>query len=69
MMFIRPQLKSEISDSKTYWVVKFTHQCSDLGHLPGEDVKRLLKGYSYDDRYEMWYSPRGTIGYDVKEDN
>ena len=58
----------KISNDKAYRVEKFTEtQDSDYGCLPGSDVKSILRGYKYDAELEMWFSPKGTIGYAVTE--
>ena len=61
----------KIEATKKYRVYKMPscdERIYDLGVLPGTDVKRILKGYEYDPTYELWFSRRGTIGYDVQED-
>ena len=40
---------------------------SNLGTLPYEDVKRILKGYKYDEMFEMYFSPKANIGYAISE--
>ena len=60
----------KIESKKLYKVTKFfsnKDEVYNLGQLPGEDVKRLLQGYKYDEDFEMWFSTKGTIGYDVVE--
>lgn len=57
-----------IESDKTYHVERFTEEHdSDYGNLPGDDVKRILKGYVYDFDMEMWFSPKGLVGYSVTE--
>jgi len=57
----------KIENSKYYRVRKYGKVDSDLGTMNGEDVKGLLKGYAYDEDYDMWFSKASTIGYDVQE--
>lgn len=59
----------KIEAKKTYKVTKYlVDGCtSDIGELDGTDVKSLLKGYSYDETYGMWFSKAAKIGYDVEE--
>lgn len=58
----------EIKATATYKVTKYTgNATSDLGYLSGADVKKILKGYAWDEMFEMFYSAKGTIGYDIKE--
>ena len=40
-------------------------ECSNLGILPYEDVKRILKGYKYDEGFGMYFSPKANIGYAI----
>lgn len=57
-----------IESRKHYKVVKFFgDNVNDYGILPCEDVKRLLRGYTWDDTFGMFFSPKANIGYDVKE--
>ena len=56
-----------IDINKTYHVTKYGKTDSDLGNLPGADVRKILKGYTYDDRYGLWYSPAANIGYYIEE--
>lgn len=56
-----------IKNGKYYRVYKYGKVLSNLGSMSGEDVKNLLKGYSYDETYDMWFSKACTIGYDVQE--
>ena len=37
------------------------------GRLPGEDVKRMLKGCKYDNLFGMWFTPKANKAYDVTE--
>ena len=58
----------KIERSKRYRVVKSTTEdFTDLGVLPGSDVKRLLKGYILDERYDMFFSEKGFTGYVIEE--
>lgn len=58
----------EIKKTGTYQVTKWTLKSTlDYGHLSGADVKRMLAGYSYSDEMGLWFSKRGTIGYEVEE--
>lgn len=52
---------------KNYKVEKYTANMElfDCGRLPYEDVKRMLKGYKYDDEFEMYFSKAGNIAYSV----
>lgn len=54
---------------KQYEVTKYTAsgKCFKYGILPETDVKQIIKGYTYDEDLEMWFSKAGNIGYDVKE--
>lgn len=56
-----------IDTTKTYKVTKYGKTTTDLGTLPGADVKALLKGYAFDETFDLWFSPKANIGYDVKE--
>ena len=57
-----------IDNNATYEVTKYDRNITtEVGPLPGADVKALLKGYTYDETFEMWFSKRGTIGYDVRK--
>ena len=42
-------------------------QDSELGILPYEDVKRILKGYKYDELLGMYFSGKANIGYYITE--
>lgn len=59
----------KIENGKTYMVTKYQQNGTniDYGRLPGEDVKRLLKGYDYDENYGLWFSPKANCGYDIEE--
>ncbi len=61
----------KVEANKNYRVWKYNNNSdSDLGILTGEDVKKLLKGYKYEELLPgmgMWYSEGGRIAYDVKE--
>ena len=59
----------KIESKKFYRVTKYLSNGSDsdMGVLPGTDVKNILKGYSFDDQWGMWYSNRANVGYDVQE--
>ena len=59
----------EIKKESFYKVTKMaaTGKDSNLGTLPGEDVKKLLKGYTYDETFGLWYSEKATLAYDVTE--
>lgn len=65
--------KKEVSDmkieaSKTYRMAKITKdEYLDYGTLPGTDVKRILKGYSYDEEFDLWFSKGNKIGYELEE--
>lgn len=60
----------KIESGKTYQVRKWTKNSdANMGRLPGSDVKRLLTGYEYDSDFEMWYSRKCTIAYEVTEVN
>lgn len=39
----------------------------DCGNLPEGDVKRMLKGYKYDEMFGMWFSKAANIGYELEE--
>ena len=56
-----------IDITKTYKVTKFAKTDTDLGNLPGTDVRKMLKGYTYDEDFGIWYSPAANIGYSVEE--
>lgn len=59
----------EIKKEKLYKVEKYpaNGKSTDLGILPGTDVKSILKGYTYDSTFEMWFSGKANIGYDIEE--
>lgn len=62
----------KIDSKKYYKVAKITSEhYMDCGILLGEDVKRILKGYTYEvypwETVGTWFSKTGRIGYDVKE--
>lgn len=59
----------KIETAKDYKVTKYhaNGDCSNLGILPGADVKKILRGYEFDEMFEMWYSKSANVGYDVKE--
>ena len=40
---------------------------TNLGILSGEDVKKLLKGYTYDEEMELWFSAKANVGYWARE--
>lgn len=42
-----------------------TNQPSNYGVLNYEETKEILKGYKYDEKYGMWYTPRGNRGFEV----
>lgn len=49
---------------RNYKVEKYTQtDNSELGNLPYEDVKRILKNYAYDEMMDMYFSKAGNIGY------
>jgi hypothetical protein len=57
-----------IDTNATYAVTKYDRDItSEIGPLPGADVKKLLKGYTYDKDFGMWFSKAATIGYDVRK--
>ena len=53
------------AEVSTYKVEKYLANgtCSDCGRLPKEDVKRMLKGYKYDEEFDMYFSRGANIGY------
>lgn len=54
---------------KNFKVTKYYHNgdIKRYGVLPEVDVKRLLKGYKYDELLDMWFSEKANIGYELKE--
>jgi len=54
---------------KNYMVEKYESNGtnSELGCLPYEDVKRILKNYKYDNDLDMYFSAKGNIGYWIDE--
>lgn len=38
----------------------------DMGCMPGSDVKALLRGYSFDPEYDLWFSPKANVAYSVE---
>ena len=38
---------------------------SNYGILDANEAKELLRGYSYDDKYQMWFTKRGNRGFEV----
>ena len=61
-----------INTNDTYKVTKYVYRSSDvdtfnLGFLTGSDVKNLIKGYTFDDVFEMYFSNACTIGYEIKK--
>ena len=57
-----------IFKDKRYRVTKYTKDItSDCGILSGEDVHLILKGYKYDEMFELYYNGSATVGYDVQE--
>ena len=63
----------KIDSKKNYRVKRYnTVQIdSDYGILPGADVKRILKGCTYEcfpwETEGMWFSKSGRFGYTVQE--
>ncbi len=60
----------KIESGKSYRVERFStyaNDDADYGILPGDDVKRILKGYTYDEQFQMWYSGSSKVGYSVEE--
>jgi hypothetical protein len=61
----------KIENSKYYQVNKM--HCSDpskdcnYGVISGEELKAIVKGYKWDDDYDMFFSEKGMIGIMVKE--
>ena len=39
----------------------------EYGSLAESDVKRMLKGYEYDELFGMWFSPKANVSYTVEE--
>lgn len=57
-----------IFKDKRYRVTKYTNDtASDCGVLSGDDVHAVLKGYKYDEAFEMYFNASATVGYDVQE--
>lgn len=53
---------------KTYRVKKYTQEATmDCGLLPESDVKKLLKGYTYEPDFEMYFSKKANFAYTVEE--
>lgn len=60
----------KIYNDRRYSVEKYAISESNdanYGILSGADVKRLLKGYTYEEEMEMWFSPKAQIGYSIIE--
>lgn len=58
----------KIDINKLYNVERYTEKDTrDYGTLYGSDVKKILRGYTYNEEFEMWFSKKGTIGYYVTE--
>ena len=62
-----------IDPSKAYRVRRFStgsatkrYPDCDLGVIQGSDLKLILKNFSYDQGFGMWFSPKSTIGYSVE---
>lgn len=55
---------------RNYRVEKYqtSGQDSELGILPYEDVKRILKNYKYDELLDMYFSSKANIGYYITEE-
>ena len=57
-----------IDITKTYTVIAYTtNSTTKLGNLPGTDVKNILKGYTYDADFGLWFTPKATKSYEVTE--
>ncbi len=53
---------------KNYNVTKWENgNEKDYGCLPESDVKRLLKGYTYDEELDMWFTPKANNAYYIEE--
>lgn len=64
--------RRDIKEEANYRVDKYVSdihgsKCYEYGTLTGADVKEILKGSKYDNMLEMWFTPKGTIGYSVVE--
>ena len=62
----------KIEANKNYEVEKYIYKADDVevrnyGTISGADVAAMLKGYKYDEMFEMWYSGHANIGYAVQE--
>lgn len=60
----------KIESGKRYRVERistYANDDADYGVLPGDDVKRILKGYTYDEQFGLWYSGSCKVGYSVEE--
>lgn len=38
----------------------------DYGVLPGSDVRPILRGCTYDPKYDMWFKKSGLVGFSVE---
>ena len=53
---------------ENYRVEAWTQESnSDCGILPKEDVKRMLKGYKYDEMMDMYFTPHANKAYYIEE--
>lgn len=57
-----------IFKDRYYKVAKYTADTyGDCGILSGDDVHAVIKGCTYDEELEMYFTKSGKIGYDVQE--
>lgn len=60
----------KIYADRVYSVEKFTESGNgdrNYGALPGSDVKSMLRGYTYNQDLDMWFTKSGRTGYSITE--
>lgn len=61
----------KLDAKKIYMVRRYkieeSNDVVNLGCMSGSDVKTVIGTAKYDPNFEMWFTPKATIAYDIKE--
>lgn len=57
-----------LSKDKTYQVTKYAGgKAYDMGAYNGKEVREIIGTAKYDEDFNMFFTPKANIGYDVVE--
>lgn len=57
----------KIEKGESYFIRQFRSngETRNYGILPAEDVRELLRGYKYDEKYGMWFTSAANRGFTI----